>query len=229
MRKYRYLALATAAAMLVSFPVAALAANTHRAAKPVLTIGKVGGKAVRKGAVLKAGLAKKDKVTLTIGTRKDTCAASSIAARVTANPAKAGEAKLSVTSVSVSKCGTVIGFSVSLKSINAPYGATIKAAKGDPVTLSGASKSKPMGFKVTVTLGTKVEAVCVLTAATVSGHASNKHNTVSFSKQKFTLNKALTGSDYSTCSIVGTTATFTATYGPIVDSSVKHSPKVFVS
>jgi hypothetical protein len=229
MRTYRYLAVAAGAAMLVSVPAgAALATNTSKV-KPVLTIGKVHGTAVKKGAILKAGLPKKGKVTLTIGTAKDTCASSSIKAKVVKNPAKAGEATVSVTAVSLSKCGTVLGFSVSLKSINAPYGATIKAAKGDPVTLSEAKKSKPMGFKVTVTQKAKTVAVCVLTASTVTGHASNKHNTVSFTKQTFTLNKTLTGSDYSTCAFLGTKSTFTATYGPIVDSSVKHSPKVFVS
>jgi hypothetical protein len=206
----------------------ALAANTH-AAKPVLSIGNVRGTAVRKGAVLKASLPKKGKVTLAIGGENVACTSSSIAAKVVKNPAKAGEATLSVTSVSVAKCGKVDGFSLSLKTIFTPYGTTIKAAKGFPVTLSEAKKSKPMGFKVTVLSGTKVAAVCVFTAASTSGRASNKGNTVAFSKQPFTLNKTLTGSDYSTCSFVGTKSTFTATYGPIVDSSVKHSPKVFIN
>jgi hypothetical protein len=235
MRKYRYLAVAVGAATVLSVSAgAAVAASAHTASvKSVLTIGKLGGAAVKKGAVIKAGLPKKGKVVLTIGSVSVPCTSSSIAAKVVKNPAKAGEASLSVTSVSVSKCATVkelsLSISLSLKAINLPYGSTIKTSKGDPVGLSEASKSKPMGFRATASSGGKVLAVCVFTAAKVSGSASNKHNTVAFSKQPFTLNKALTGAAYSTCAILGTTSKFTATYGPLVDSSVKHSPKVFVS
>ncbi len=229
MRKYCYLAMAAGAALVLAAPAgAAVAASAHSAPKAVLTIGKVGGTPVKDKAVLKASLAKRTDVKLAIGKNTDTCTSSSIEAKVVKNPAKAGEATLSVTSVSVSKCGKVLGFSVSLKSIGLPSSATIKTSKGDPVTLSEASKSKPLGFEVSVDTGAP-PTVCFFTAATVTGHASNKTNTVAFSKQPFTLNKALTGSNYSTCSIAGTTATFSATYGPIVDSSVKHSPKVFIS
>jgi hypothetical protein len=226
MRKYRYLALATGAALLVSVPAgAALATNTHKAAKPVLTIGKVKGPAVKKGAVLKAGLPKKGSVTFTIGGTKVTCTSSSIAAKVLKNPAKAGEATMSVTSVKVAKCSKVLGLSLSLSALNLPYNSTIKTSKGNPVTISGTKKSKPTGFKVTAGSGSSA-VVCVFTASAFTGHASNKNNTVSFSKQKLTLDKAASNG---LCSTLGTSATVTATYGPIVDSSVKHSPKVFVS
>jgi len=204
----------------------AVAASAHSAPKPVLTIGKVHGTAVKKGAVLKASLPKKGKVTFAIAPYSVSCTSSSIVAKVVKNPAKAGEATLSVTSVSVSKCTEVLGLSISLKSLNLPYTATIRSSKGNPVTLSEASKSKPMGFKVTVTDGKKVEGTCVFTAASLSGHASNKGNTVAFSKQKLTLDKAVSA----LCSGLNiSSATVTATYGPIVDSSVKHSPKVFIS
>jgi len=226
MRRYRYLAVAAGFAMVLSVPAGvAVAASAHSAPKPVLTIGKVHGTAVKKGAVLKASLPKKGKVIFAIGKNSVNCTSSSIAAKVTKNPAKAGEATLSVTSVSVSKCGTVDGLALTLKSVNLPAGATIKSSKGDPVTLTEASKSKPLGFQATAK-GDGLDVVCIFTATTFSGHASNKGNTVAFSKQKLTLDKAKSNS---LCSSVGTSATVTSTYGPIVDSSVKHSPKVFIS
>ncbi len=231
MHKYRYLAMAAGVAMVLSVPAGiAVAANVHAAPKAVLTISKVNGTPVKKGAVLKASLAKGQKVTLGIGTSvTDTCASSSIVAKVVKNPAKAGEATLSTTGVSVSKCGVIDGLTISLTAINTPYTTTVKSSKGDPVTLSETSKSKPMGFKVAVTSGKTPVATCIFTAASASGHGSNKGNTVTFTKQPFTLNKTLTGADYSLCSTLGTGSKFTATYGPIVDSSVKHSPKVFIS
>jgi hypothetical protein len=232
MRNYRYLAIAAGVAMVVSLPAGgALAlASAHKAPKPVLTIGKVGGTAVKKGAVLKASLPKGASVTFALTADGQTasvaCTSSSIEAQVLRNPARAGEATLSVWSVSVSNCGTVDGVSLSLKAINPPYGATIKAAKGNPVTLTEASKSAPMGFAATIKEDS-VEATCVFTAASLSGQASNKGNAVGFSKQELTLD---TSASSGACTLAHiTSATFTATYGPIVDSSVKHDPKVFVS
>jgi hypothetical protein len=225
MRKYRYLALATGAALLVSVPAGAALATNVQKTKPVLTIGKVHGTAVKKGAVLKAGLPKKGKVTFAIGGTKVTCTSSSIKSKAVKNPSKAGQATLSVTAVSVAKCSKVLGLSLSLRAINLPYNATVKDSKGDPITLSGTKKSKPTGFKATAGTGASA-VVCIFTGATFTGHASNKHNTVSFTKQSLTLDKAASNG---LCSDLGTKATVTATYGPIVDSSVKHSPKVFVS
>jgi hypothetical protein len=223
MRKYCYLAMAAGAALVLSVPAgAALAANPHTTAKPVLTIVKVGGPAVKSGNVLKASLPKKGTVTFSTKVGNLTCSSSSITAKVLKNPSKVGQATLSVTSVSISKCAPIAGFSLTVTSVNLPYGATIKNSKGFPVTLSAASKAKPIGFKATVkSLGL----TCTFTTSSMTGSASNKTNSVTFSKQKLTLAKGSSAD----CSEVGTTVTVTATYGPIVDSSVKHSPKVFVS
>jgi hypothetical protein len=227
MRKYGYLAVAAGAALVLSVPAGvAVAANVHKAPKAVLTIGKVNGSAVKDKAVLKASLPKGGKVTFAAKVGSVTCTSSSITAKVVKNPAKAGEATLSVTGVSVSKCGTILGFNLSLTALNLPSGATIKTSKGDPVTITEASKSKPLGFKVTVTSKGTVAATCIFIASSLSGNGSNKKNTVAFSKQKLTLDTAKSSS---LCTDVGTSATVTATYGPIVDSSVKHSPKVFIS
>ena len=60
----------------------------------------------------------------------------------------------------------------------------------------------------------------LLQGPSVSGHASNSGNKITFSKQKFTL---------STGALCPTSANFSATFGPVTDSSVTGSPKVFVN
>jgi hypothetical protein len=223
MRKYCYLAMAAGAALVLSVPAgAALAANPHAAAKPVLTIVKVGGPAVKAKAVLSASLPKKGTVTFATKLGNLTCSASTIAAKVLKNPSKVGQATLSVTSVSITKCAKIDGFSLTVTSINLPYGATIKNSKGFPVTLSAISKAKPIGFKASVK---SIGLTCTFTTASMTGSASNKTNSVTFSKQKLSLAKGSSAD----CADVGTTVTVTATYGPIVDLSVAKTPKVFVS
>jgi hypothetical protein len=231
MPKFRYLALATASVMALSLPAsAAYAASAHPASKskPVLTVGRKGGPAVKKGAKLTASLKKGTKVTVALGTVFTiTCKSSTIKAKVTANPSGPGKATLSVTGWSLGKCPkTVDGVTLnSLAAINLPAKATVSTAKGDPVTVAGSKKSKPIGFKAVVTVGS-TQATCIFTAATVSGNASNTGNKVSFKAQPF----ALASSSSALCSEAGaSTATFSATYGPVRDTSAKHSPKVFIS
>jgi hypothetical protein len=218
--------------MALSLPAsAAYAASAHPAAaksKPVLTVGKKGGPAVKKGAKLSASLAKGAKVSVALGSVFTiTCKSSTLKAKVTANPSGPGKATLSVTGWSIGKCPkTVSGVTLnSLSSVNLPYKATVSDAKGDPVTVAGSKKSKPVGFKAVVTVGT-TKATCIFTAAKVSGHASNTGNKVSFSSQAFTL----ASSSSALCSQAGvSTATFSATYGPVRDTSVHGSPKVYIS
>lgn len=232
MRNYRYLAVVAGVAIALSVPAgAAVAASAHKAPRPVLTIGKVHGTAVRRGAVLRAGLPRGGSVILALTADGQTgttaCRSSSIEATVLRNPVKAGEATLSVKSVAVSDCATVDGVTISLTPLNLPYDATIKAAKGDPVILSETSKSKPMGFTATIKEDS-AQVTCVFTAASFSGHASNKGNVVGFSKQKLTLDAPASSPLCASIAHI-TSATVTATYGPLVDSSVKHSQKVFIS
>lgn len=228
MRKYRYLAMAAGVAALLSVPAgAAVAASTH-AAKPVLRIGKASGTAVRKGAVLKAGLPKHGKAIFTIGSDSATCTSASITAKVVRNPASAGKATLSVTATTVGKCtitGAPAGFSLhSLTAINLPYAGVVKAAKSPLVTITGSKKSRPVAITAAIYDKGKPFLSCTFDTSALVGHASNKANTFSFSKQKFSLAKG----QNSFCAAVGKSATFTATYGPVRDTSVKHSPLVFV-
>ena len=236
MPKYRAVVLAAACALALAAPAsAAYAASAHHAAaKPVLTIKKKGGPAVKKGAVLKASLAKGKRVVLTItssalgGTLTATCKSSTLKAKVTANPASRGKARLSLTGETIRRCtvkGAPAGVTVglSLKALKLPYRVTVSSAKGFPVTIAGRSSRNPLSLQATITVtGLSTPLTCVYTAPKVNGHASNTGNKVSFAKQKLTLAK----SQPSECSLAPS-GTFSATYGPIRDTSVRHSPKVF--
>jgi hypothetical protein len=231
MRKYRYLAAAAASFMVIGVSAgAALAAPAK--STPVLRISSTHGAAVKNGAKVGASLEKGQKVTMTIkgslGTFTSSCPKSSFAGKVLKNPASKGKATLSITSETLSGKCTISTTLVTLKSITAvdlPFAASI-TSKG-AVTISGTKASKPVGFSANLQFGS-TPLTCVFTAATNKGTTSNKHNTVTFKNVKLTLNKTLSGTSYSTCSLAGTSATFSATYGPITDNSVKHHPKVFI-
>ena len=224
MTKYVYLVAAAASALLIAAPmVSAEAATAH-----VLTIGRTGGTAVSKGAVLKSGLASKTKATFTIGTRTVKCTSAALTAKVTNNPAVSATATAtaSVTALTLAKCSSSSVKSITVAASSLPYNATVSAAKGNPVKVSGTSKSKPLSLTATVVVTGIPKFTCTYTAASISGKASNTGNVISFSKQKYTFSK---GSNKTLCISVGKTASFTATYGPVTDTSVKGSPKVFVN
>jgi hypothetical protein len=207
---------ASAAALAMSV-APAQAATGH-----VLTTGKTGGTAVKTNAVLKAGLVKGTSATFvnSLGTLK--CKAGTLTTKVTANPAKPGTATESLTAQTFSKCTiSVSGVTVkSLKVSNLPYKVTVSDKKGDPVKVSESSKSKPLKLTVTVVFaGSPI--TCTATAASIGGHASNTGNKVSFSKQK------LASGGGGICPKGN--GSFSASFGPLTDTSVKGSPKVFVN
>ena len=218
MPKYLYVAAAAASALLIAAPmVPAQAAPAH-----VLTIGHKGGPAVSKGAVLFASLAPNTVVVVTENGQKLTCKSASFTAKVVTNPSAPGKATESIIKQTLSKCTlSVKGVTVkSAAALNLPYVSTVSDSKGNPVTVSGRSKSKPLGFTATVKFGATT-ITCSSKAASITGHASNKANTVSFSKQTFTKLKG--------GSLCPKSGAFSATYGPLKDTSVKGSPKVFVN
>jgi predicted RecA/RadA family phage recombinase len=238
MPRYRAVVLAAACALALAAPASAAYAATaapHAAAKPVLTVGKKGGPAVKKRAVLEASLAKGKNVVFalktSLGTFTATCSRSALQAKVTANPSSRGKATLSLTKETISHCtlkGAPDGIKLNgIKGVNLPSDVTVSSAKGFPVTIAGRSKTKPVAFQASINASSVGAGTltCVVTAPKVSGHASNKGNEVTVAKQKFTLDKSASSPD---CTIASS-ATFSATYGPIRDTSVKHSPKVFVS
>ncbi len=222
MRKYLFLACTAVMALLLALSAAPASASTV----DVLTTGKVGGTNVKTGAVLKASLKSGttgDFYESSSGTTGVKCSKSSFKVSVTSNPAKPGTAKESLTSQSFSSCTSNVAGVNSVKSVtlqNLPYTTTVSDSTGIPVKVSGTSSSKPL--KTSVVLSTILGSVtCVYTAKSISGKGSNTGNTLSFSKQKFSKS-----SGPSLCFSAGY---FTATYGPLTDSSVSGSPKIFVN
>jgi hypothetical protein len=217
MRKSVSLAAAAAASAVLLLPATSAFAAGH-----VLTINKTGGTAVKAGAVLKSSLAKGKTAVFSLGSEKLTCKSASFSAKVKTNPAKPGTATESLTAQTFSKCKVTGVSGVTFKSLkvnNLPYNVSVSDAKGHPVTIKGTSKSKPVQTTVTVTFaGNPV--TCAYKATTVKGVSSNKGNTITFSKQKFSLKSG---------ALCPKSANFSATFGPVKDTSVSGSPKVFVN
>ncbi len=171
--------------------------------------------------MLKSGLATGKTATFSLGTEKLTCKSASFTSKVTANPAKPGKATESVTAQTFAKCTTnVSGITVkSIKVSNLPYKATVSDAAGFPVTITGSSTTKPV--KVTVTVAVSGNPVtCSYKAGTVKGAASNTGSTITFTKQKYS---KVSGA------LCPGSANFSAVFGPVRDTSVTGSPKVFVN
>jgi len=208
-------ATAAATAMLVLGPTASALAATH----DVLTTGKVGGPNVAVHAVLQAGL--KARTTLTFsqvgGTIGIKCTKSTFTSKVTANPARPGTAVMSLTAQTVTGCKatTTLVKTVTVTVTKLPKRVTIGDAKGDPVALFGASATLKL---VTTIVGTLT---CSYSVKKLGGHASNIGSLITFSKQVFT---KTAGS--SLCPAKGA---LSATYGPVVDMTVKGHPHVFVN
>jgi hypothetical protein len=214
MRRFILTAIAAAAAIVVMTPLAASAATID-----VLTVSKVGGTNVAVGATLKAGLESgTDATFFSPGTTTGiTCTKSSFTQKVTKNPAKPGTADVSITAQTFSGCTSNVTGVDSVKSVTAeslPYKGTVSDATGHPVTVADVS--------ATVALTTEVGAIsCTYTATEVKGSATNTGNKVIFKNQKLTFKS---GSD-----LCPTSGDFSASYGPVKDTSVSGSPKVFVN
>jgi hypothetical protein len=222
-RKYFYIGVLVGTALVAALPAtAAEAAAVH-----VLTTGKAGGPAVAPKAILKASVKARTSVVFATSLGKLTCSKSTFTAKVVTNPAK-GTAKKpaaateSITAETFGGCKiSVSGVTIKSQTVaNLPYNATISDAKGNPVKISGRTKAKPLLLSITVKFGTTTF-TCSVKAASISGTWTNKGNDTIFVKQKFT--KASGGA------LCPASGTFSATYGPVKDTSVKGSPAVFVN
>jgi hypothetical protein len=222
MRKQFILATALGTAAVGVLPLTAAAAATHsqaHRAAAVLTTGKTGGTAVKRGATLQAALQKGSAVTfLTPGTKNGvTCKTASFKDKVTKNPPSPGFARELLTSQTFGKCGVHgVAGATGVKSI---------AVKGLPYKTTIGGKSHGIALfkaRTLLTLKTVIGPVtCSYGAAAVKGTASNVGQVNKFTDQTFTL---LSGS--SACPKKGN---FSATFGPVKDTSVKNSPHVFVN
>jgi hypothetical protein len=210
---------AAAAALFIPLQTAIPATAAPTASHDVLTIKKVGGTNVKKNAILKAGLKSGTKATfLTAKNAGVTCKSVSFTDKVLSNPRAKGTAKEELTKQTFSKC-SVHGIqdatgvkSVTLKGL--PYKSTISDSKGDPVNVSGTT--------ATIVLKSVLGSLtCEYHATTTKGSASNSSQTIAFSNQPFKKKAGV-----SACPKSGH---FTATFGPVKDTSVKGDPHVFIN
>ncbi|MEV7770067.1 Tat pathway signal sequence domain protein [Kitasatospora sp. NPDC086791] len=216
--------LATAALTALALTGAAVA--PAEAATAVLTTGSPSGPAVSVGDVLSANLASGSYATFynsATGTSGIKCAASSFSATVTSNPAAPGSAVEQLNTQTFGSCTSNVLGVTSVKSItvtNLPFTNTVSDAPGNPVKLTPGAAG-PMG--TTVVLGTILGSIsCNYQNSTgINGTTSNTGNTIGFSAQPFTL--------VSGPGLCFSTGWFSATYGPVTDTSVPGSPALFVN
>lgn len=216
MRKYFLAASAVGLGLLAAAPAVAAGAATTKA-HAVLTNGSPGGSAVKRGAMLKAGL----RGTATFyapGTKNGiTCRAASVTDRVTKNPPAGRVARELLTSQAFGHC-SVSGVSgaKNVKAISVtglPYRTTINGKSKQVVIFKARTR---------VTLGTILGTLtCGYGAAKVKGTASNTGQVNKFAGQTFTLTSGSAACPRK--------ADFSATFGPITDISVRNHPHVFVN
>jgi hypothetical protein len=227
----RTLAAAVAAAALLPFSLLAAGPASAATKHDVLTYGKAGGTNVAAKSILTAGLSGKSEAVFASGsTATVSCKTSTITVKVVKNPTAKGTATESLTAQTFSKC-SVSGseasliVSISLALTKGTYGVTVSdKTKSDPVVVSKPSATVKVTLAKSVGGGTLT---CIYNAKSVSGAESNKHQTVTFTNQTL---KLISSEDKSLCSALPS-AQFSATYGPVVDNSVKgkKKPAVFVN
>ncbi|PWI42983.1 Tat pathway signal sequence domain protein [Streptomyces sp. ICBB 8177] len=218
---------ATVAALSLALAGAApsLAATARpAAASSVLTYGSAGGSAVAVGDSLVAPLESGTKATFyssTSGTSGVSCSSSQFTATVSTNPAAPGTATESLTGQTFGSCTSNVVGVTGVKSITVnglPFNTSVSDASGDPVTVSPASGSIQTTVVLNTLLGTTT---CVYSGGALTGAASNSAQTISFANQHFT---KTSGS-----SLCFSSAYFSATYGPVSDTSQSGGPSVYVN
>ncbi|WP_406451936.1 Tat pathway signal sequence domain protein [Streptomyces sp. NBC_01622] len=217
MRRYTASALAALAAL------AFLPATTAAADSAVLTYGSAAGTAVSVGDVLTASLASGTNATLATssgGTSGITCTGSTLSATVTDNPAAPGTATESATAQTFSGCTSNVLGVTGVRSItvnNLPY--STAASSDGTVTVTPASGST---IQTTVVLSTLLGSItCVYRAPSLSAVSSNSATSLAFTNQAFT--------KFSGSVLCAGNGYFTATYAPVVDSSVSGAPAIYVN
>lgn len=208
---------AAATALLALLPAASASAATP----DVLTYGSLGGSNVAVGDTLTASLLSGTSVafdTTSAGGTGVTCGTSTFSATVTGNPAAPGVATESLNAQTFGSCKTNVFGTTGVKSVtvqNLPFSVTADDSN-DTITVSGSP------VKTTLVLNTILGTItCVYTAPSFTGTLSNTDNSLTATKQPFTL---LSGSG-----LCSSTGYFSASYGPVVDSSQAGSPAVFTN
>ncbi|MBV6701241.1 Tat pathway signal sequence domain protein [Kitasatospora aureofaciens] len=214
-------------AAIAALALAATAVGPAQAdATAVLTTGSLGGPAAAVGDVLTASLLSGTAATFYDGatsTNGISCANSSFSATVTANPAAPGNAVEQLNTQTFDSCTSNVLGVTGVQSIsvdNLSYTNTVGDGAGSPVTLSPGTAG-PM--QTTVVLNTILGSVnCVYQQATsISGTTDNTATSIGFAAQPFALTSG--------SGLCFQTGYFTATYGPVTDTSVAGSPAIYVN
>ncbi|WP_329060364.1 Tat pathway signal sequence domain protein [Streptomyces sp. NBC_01429] len=212
----------TAVAALLATGTAS-ATGSAAAANNVLTYGSAAGAAVGVGDVLTSALSSGTTVairTTSGGSTGITCTASQFTAAVTANPTAPGTATESVTAHTFGGCTSNILGTTGVQSItvgNLPYVASATSAGALAVT-AGSAGSVQTTVRLNTILGLTT---CVYTSTGLNGTTSNTGNSITFANQLFTKSSGPV-----TCPA---SSYFSATYGPVQDTSQSGSPAVFVN
>ncbi|MGW2399584.1 Tat pathway signal sequence domain protein [Kitasatospora sp. NPDC001664] len=227
MRARTHLALAAAAATLA---VGALPASAAAPASPVaaavLSTGGAAGPAVAVGDVLTAPLVSGAKATFystAAGGTGVTCAVSQYTSKVTSNPAAPGVATAALTGQTFSSCTANVTGVTSVKSLtvgNLPYTVSVSDAAGLPVTMAGGSAGPIQATAVLNSWFGTLTCTYQLSGA-FTGSADNTAHSLSFRNEYFVKSGGsglCPGEGY-----------FSASYGPVADSSQAGSPVVTVN
>ncbi|MEV4612495.1 Tat pathway signal sequence domain protein [Kitasatospora sp. NPDC049258] len=227
MRLHRHLAVsATTVAALVLGAAAASALPGPLAAGPVLTTGGAGGPAVAAGDVLAAPLAASTRATFystATSATGVTCAVSQLSAKVLANPAAPGTATESLTGLNFGSCTSNVTGVTSVRSLtvgNLPYGVAVDDGPGLPVTLTGGAAGPIQATAVLNTWFGTITCTYQLSGA-FTGNADNAAHSLAFRNEHFakSAGSALCPAD----------GYFSATYGPVADTSQPGGPAVYVN
>ncbi|MER8185209.1 Tat pathway signal sequence domain protein [Kitasatospora sp. NPDC094015] len=225
MRIHRQLAVpAAAVALLALGTLPATAAPGPVAATPVLTAGAA-GTAVAVGDVLGAPLAASTRATFystATSTTGVTCTTSQLAATVLGNPAAPGTATESLTGLTFGSCTSNVTGVTSVRSLTVgslPYRVAVDDGPGLPVTLTGGAAP----IQATAVLNSwfgNLTCSYQLSGA-FSGNADNAAHSLAFHNEHF----AKSGGSV-LCPADGY---FSATYGPVADTSLPGGPAVQVN
>ncbi|MFJ8624862.1 Tat pathway signal sequence domain protein [Kitasatospora sp. NPDC093550] len=220
---------ATTALAVVAVPAAATPERTATgsvAAAPVLTTGGAGGTAVAPGDALAAPLAKGTVATFystATSTTGVTCAVAQLAGTVLTNPAAPGSATGSLTGLTFGSCTSNVTGVTSVRSLtvgNLPYGVTLSDGPGLPVTLTGGSAGPVQATAVLNSWFGTITCTYQLTGA-FTGAADNGAHSLAFRNEHFAKSGGsglCPGDGY-----------FSATYGPVADTTQPGSPAVSVN
>lgn len=217
------LAALTALALAVAAPASAAPAD---GAGPVLTTGSTGGTAVATGDSLAAPLAGNGSATFystATSTTGVTCATSQLSATVLTNPAAPGTATASMTGLTFDSCTANVTGVTSVQSLTVdtlPYNLSIDDGTGLPVTLTGGSAGQIQATAVLNSWFGTITCTYQLSGA-FTGTADNGGQSLTFTNEHFTKSGGsglCPGEGY-----------FSASYGPVTDTSQSGAPAVYVN